>query len=246
MNKVRILDVPFSNLTMDETVNALHTRLNSGESRLFHLITANPEIVMAARKDAGLKTILEEADMITPDGIGVVKAAKWFGENIPERVTGCDLLLRLLELGNHEKWSFYFLGADEETSRKAVENIQQKYPGVIIAGRHHGFFKPEDEPRILEDIAKSNPTFLIIALGAPRAEKWIYTHKSSLPVQLAMGVGGSLDIIAGKVKRAPAIWQKLNLEWLHRLLSQPSRWRRQLILPLFVLTCLRERKKHRG
>jgi len=246
MNKVRILDVPFSNLSMDETVNALHARLNGGESRLFHLITANPEIVMAARKDAGLKTILEEADMITADGIGVVKAAKWFGENIPERVTGYDLLLRLLELGNLENWSFYFLGADEETNRKAVETIQQQYPGVIIAGRQHGFFKPEDESRILEEIAEARPTFLIIALGAPRAERWIYTHKSKLPVQLAMGVGGSLDVIAGKVKRAPAIWQKLNLEWMYRLLSQPSRWRRQLVLPLFVLTCLKERKKSRA
>nr|WP_313787738.1 WecB/TagA/CpsF family glycosyltransferase [Paenibacillus larvae] len=107
-------------------------------------------------------------------------------------------------------------------------------------------FKPEDESRILEEIAEARPTFLIIALGAPRAERWIYTHKSKLPVQLAMGVGGSLDVIAGKVKRAPAIWQKLNLEWMYRLLSQPSRWRRQLVLPLFVLTCLKERKKSRA
>ncbi|CAG7649966.1 WecB/TagA/CpsF family glycosyltransferase [Paenibacillus allorhizosphaerae] len=240
-----IMNVPFSKLTFVETLDHLSEMLeqkNSG-SRPYHLITANPEIVMKYQTDSELRTIMDEADLITPDGSGIVLASRWQGDPIAERVTGCDLLTGLLEEGNGRGWSFYFLGADENTSRLAVDKITTQYSRVRIAGRHHGFFPADEEKAIVAEISAARPDVLVVALGAPAAEKWIYRNKQQLNAKLALGVGGSLDIIAGKVKRAPLIWQHLHLEWLHRLLSQPSRWRRQLILPVFAMKTLMEGRR---
>ncbi|SDC90754.1 N-acetylglucosaminyldiphosphoundecaprenol N-acetyl-beta-D-mannosaminyltransferase [Paenibacillus sp. UNCCL117] len=240
---LHILGVPFSTRTMNETIEELKLAVGERRSKPFHLITANPEIVMKAQDDASLRQIVNDADMITPDGIGIIMASRWKGAPLPERVTGYELLLKLLELGDAKGWSFYFLGADEATNEKAVSTIRSKYPNVRIAGRHNGFFSPEDEQRIVAEVQAAEPDFLIVALGAPGAERWIYKHKPELKAKVAFGVGGSLDVIAGKVKRAPVIWQRLNLEWLYRLLAQPSRWRRQLALPVFAVKAFRDRSK---
>ncbi|NBD25314.1 WecB/TagA/CpsF family glycosyltransferase [Paenibacillus glycinis] len=246
MDSVKILGVPFSKMTLSDTVKLLQGEL-AGEHRSqpgpFHLITANPEIVMAAKQQPELRRIVDAADLITPDGIGVVLAAKWQGTQIPERVTGYDLLIRLLEGAATRGFSLYVVGADEETNAKAVGIIEAKYPGVEIVGRQNGYFKGAQEEELVADIERKRPDLLIVALGAPNAERWIYKHKSRLSAKVAFGVGGSLDVIAGKVKRAPVIWQKLNVEWLYRLLKQPSRWRRQLVLPKFALTILMTRRR---
>lgn len=237
---VNILGVPFSKLTLNETVQQLADHIQQDQPKLYHLITANPEITIVHQTDKLLQTIVEEADLITPDGIGIVMAAKRKGNPVPERVTGYDLLLRLLERGNEQSWSFYFLGTDEETSLKAVEEIRIRYPNVVVAGRHNGFFSKDQESRILQDIQQLRPDVLIIAMGAPYTDKWIYQNKADLNgVKVVFGVGGSLDVIAGKVTATPAIWKRLHLEWLHRLLTVPvakgqkSRWRRQSALPKF-------------
>ncbi|ULO05369.1 WecB/TagA/CpsF family glycosyltransferase [Paenibacillus sp. 19GGS1-52] len=238
---VNILGVPFSKLTLNETTQRLAEHIQKVEPKLFHLITANPEITIAYQTDKLLQTIVKEADLITPDGIGIVMASKRKGEPIPERVTGYDLLLRLLVKGNGQGWSFFFLGTDEKTSLKAVEEVNLRYPNLRIAGRHNGFFSAEEEHYILQEIQESKPDLLILAMGAPYSDKWIYKHKRKLEgVKVVFGVGGSLDVIAGKVKSTPVIWKRLNLEWLHRLLTVPvakgqkSRWRRQSALPKFV------------
>jgi N-acetylglucosaminyldiphosphoundecaprenol N-acetyl-beta-D-mannosaminyltransferase len=240
-----IRGVPFSNLTLEQTLAHLAELMEEHRSLPYHLITANPEIVMKHQDDPELQKIIREADLITPDGVGIVLASKWQGEPIAERVTGYDLLIGLLEEGNRRGWSFYFLGADEITNKLAAAKIKQQYEQVRIAGRHHGFFTSEEEAAIVAEIEAAGPDILVVALGAPGAEKWISRNKPRLRSKLAFGVGGSLDIIAGKVKRAPVFWQRLNLEWLHRLLSQPSRWRRQLILPVFAYKVLTESKRER-
>ncbi|CAG7635365.1 N-acetylglucosaminyldiphosphoundecaprenol N-acetyl-beta-D-mannosaminyltransferase [Paenibacillus solanacearum] len=236
----QIMNVPFSKWTFVQTLEHLSDMLEHASHRPhpYHLITANPEIVMKYQTDSELRTIMDEADLITPDGSGIVLASRWQGDPIAERVTGCDLLIGLLEQGNRQGWSFYFLGADEHTSQLAVDKITAQYSRVRIAGRHHGFFQAGEEDTIIADIAAAQPDVLVVALGAPAAEKWIYRHRAQLNAKMAFGVGGSLDIIAGKVKRAPLLWQRLHLEWLHRLLLQPSRWRRQLILPVFAMKTL--------
>ncbi|TQR37273.1 WecB/TagA/CpsF family glycosyltransferase [Brevibacillus brevis] len=238
---VSILGIPFSKLTLNETIQKLTEHIQKDQSHLFHLITANPEITISNQTDKLLQTIVKEADLITPDGIGIVIASKRKGDPIPERVTGYDLLLQLLDKGNSLGWSFYFLGTDERTNMKAVDEVCKRYPNVTIAGRHNGFFTEEEEHHILDEIQQTNPDILIVAMGAPYSDKWIYENKSKLAaVKVVFGVGGSLDVIAGKVKPTPFIWKKLNLEWLHRLLTVPvakgqkSRWRRQSALPKFV------------
>lgn len=205
---VSILGVPFSKLTLHETTLHLTKHIQSGEPKLFHLITANPEITITSQSDELLRTILQEADLITPDGIGIVMASKRKGDPIAERVTGYELLLELLEQGNSLGWSFYFLGTDELTSCKAVEKITELYPNVKIAGRHNGFLTKEEEPAIVAEIQRAQPDFLIVAMGAPYSDKWVYKHKQELTqVKVVFGVGGSLDVIAGKVTPAPALWK---------------------------------------
>lgn len=240
---VKVLGIPFPKLTLKETVALLEKVIDQPSDRVYHVVTVNPEIVMACKEDKELRQIVDDAGHLTADGIGIVIASGWNGDKLPERVTGFDLSLELLELGGKKGWSFYLLGADPETNQKAAENIEALYPGVRIAGRQHGFFKPEEEPAILADIEAACPDVLLVALGVPRAERWIYKYKQQLKARLAMGVGGTLDVIAGKVKRAPVFWQKIHLEWLYRLANQPSRWRRQLVLPRFALRAWLNRGK---
>lgn len=244
MNKAaKIMGISFPKFTMDQCLQILSDVAGRKKTELFHVVTGNPEIVMSCQHDDELRGIIDRAGLITADGIGIVMISRMRGGDLPERVTGCDLLIKLLETGDREKWSFYFLGADEQTSLKAAEVIARKHPNVSIAGRHHGFFKEEEEAKIVEEINAAAPDFLIVALGAPYAERWIHKYRNSLNAKIAIGVGGSLDTIAGKVKRAPEIWRKIHLEWLFRLIKQPSRWRRQLILPRFAVRALFYREK---
>ncbi|MCZ8523274.1 MULTISPECIES: WecB/TagA/CpsF family glycosyltransferase [Paenibacillus] len=233
-----VMGVTFSRDTLAGTLQTITGHLDKKDGGYMQIITCNPEIVMASGQDEELRAILQGAGLVTADGIGIVLASRWLGDPLPERVTGFDILMGLLEEGNRKGYSFYLFGADPATNDKAAEVISGRYPGLRIAGRKHGYYKPEEEAGILADIAAAKPDILVVALGAPRAERWIYRNRAKLPVRAAMGVGGSLDVIAGKVKRAPVVWQKLNLEWLYRLLSEPSRWRRQLVLPKFAVRAL--------
>lgn len=241
MKQVNILGVSFSKLNMKETLDTLTDVVESKRDHVFHVITANPEIVIGAKQDPKLKQITDAANLITPDGIGIVMASRWKKEPVAERVAGYDLLLNLLERGNQKGWSFFFLGSSEEVNQQATDIIVEKYPNLKVAGRHHGFFKAK-ESELIQQINEAQPDFLIVALGAPRQEQWIFDHRDQLHTKVAIGVGGSLDVIAGKVKRAPLFWQKLNLEWLYRLLSQPTRWKRQLALPKFAIMAFFEAK----
>lgn len=238
---VTILGIPFSKCTLQETADHLGKHLTKDDSELLHLITINPEIAIRHQQDEELQHIVKEADWITPDGVGIVYASRRQGNPITERVTGYELLLKLLEQGNQEAWSFYFLGADEESNDRAVKHVHEQYPQVRLAGRHHGFFSSEEEQQILSDIEAAKPDVLIVAMGAPYSDKWIYRNKERISgVKLVFGVGGSLDVLSGKVKETPKRWKALNLEWLYRLLTVPaakgqtSRWRRQSALPIFI------------
>ncbi len=237
-NVAKIMGIPFPKITLDQSVQVLSEVIEQQNSELFHVVTGNPEIVMSCQHDQEIRSIIDEAGLVTADGIGIVMVSRIKGGHLPERVTGCDLLIKLLETGNQKNWSFYFLGADEMTSKKASEVITQTYPNLCILGRHHGFFNQEEEGKIVEEIRSLGPDVLVVALGAPYAERWIHKYKKSLNSRIGIGVGGSLDVIAGTVKRAPYLWRKLNVEWLFRLINQPSRWRRQLLLPRFAVRAL--------
>ncbi|MGG1664617.1 WecB/TagA/CpsF family glycosyltransferase [Brevibacillus sp. NRS-1366] len=238
-----ILGVPFSTRGFRETVAYMVERIESGQKT--HVVTANPEIVMMAREHQGFRSIVEQA-YVVPDGIGIVYAAKWTNQPIHERVTGVELVEALMaEAGKHE-WRVYLLGAKPEVIRLAADKLAARYPKARLVGYHDGFFKEDEDEQIVQEIAEARPHLLFVALGAPRQEHWMARHRERLNASLMMGVGGSFDVIAGKVKRAPEFWQKLHLEWFYRLASEPSRWKRQLAIPRFVATVLKEKWSSRS
>lgn len=239
LDTVNILGIPFFNTTMDDFIKIIDDRMHNQEKTF--IVTANPEIVMHTKEDAQFKNILQEANYIIPDGIGIVKAAKTLGQPLPERVAGYDTMLRLLEVANKEKKRVYFFGAKEENLKKMLAKIEEMYPNLIIAGSHHGYYDPKDET-VIREIQETEPDFIFVALGFPRQEKWIDANIHKCKSGVFMGVGGSFDVISGTVKRAPKIWRSLHIEWLYRLVSQPSRWRRMLAIPKFMMEVRKSKK----
>lgn len=204
------------------------------------IVTPNSEIVVNAGKDQELSRIIGEADLVIPDGIGLVYASRILGKPLRERVTGIDFMeMALLWLREHGK-SAYLFGSKPQTeegsgvAELAGLKMQQKYPGLNIAGTHHGYFKPEEEEAIVEEINASGADFLCVALGSPKQEAFIYRHQKELKVRAAIGVGGSLDVWAGTLKRAPEFYQKHGLEWLYRFIQEPTRYKRMAALPVFM------------
>jgi N-acetylglucosaminyldiphosphoundecaprenol N-acetyl-beta-D-mannosaminyltransferase len=236
---VQILDIPFVNKTKDDIVNDLYNQYLKEEKKAF-IVTANPEIVMHARTDTDYLYTLSKADYIIPDGIGVVIASRLKKQPLIERVPGFELMEELLALSNEHPIKVYIVGAKPEVLEKAVVNVKKKYPNLHLVGYHHGYFEDENE-EIIHEIQESEPDLVLVALGFPRQEKWIKENMSRVQKGVFIGVGGSIDVLAGHVKRAPVIWQKVHLEWFYRLLQQPSRWRRMVVLPQFIFHVLKSR-----
>ncbi|MDZ5471929.1 WecB/TagA/CpsF family glycosyltransferase [Bacillus sp. 31A1R] len=233
---INVLDVPFYNVTFNEMVNTLTNRIQSNQKTF--VVTANPEIVMHAYENDDYMQMVRQADFVTPDGVGILIGAKILNNYIKERVTGFDMTMELLNRANEHQWKVYLLGGKEETNEKAVTNIKIQFPNLNLIGHHHGYFNWEDK-QIQKEIQQLQPDIVLVALGFPRQEKWIYENLNEFTKGIFIGVGGSIDVLAGEVKRAPAFWQKLKLEWFYRLLKQPSRWRRMLVLPRFVIEVLK-------
>ena len=231
---VDVLGVSISNVTMNEARNKVKEFVKSDK---FHSIyTPNPEIVMLAKNDSEFHQILEEADLVVPDGIGVVIASKIKKNPLPERVAGYDLVQNTMKDAVKEGYKYYFFGSKPGISEEAAVKMRETYPGIQIVGTRNGYFKPEDEAEIIADINASGANILLVALGAPKQEKWIEANKHLMPnVRVAIGVGGSLDVMSGNVKRAPEAFQKLGLEWFYRLLKEPTRFKRMLVLPEFLI-----------
>lgn len=240
---IDILGVNVDSITFDDAVEKANGLVNSdGVSMIF---TPNPEIIMCAKDDPELKDILNSADICTADGIGVVYASKILKHPVPERVAGFDLVCALLGRLAKSGEGVFLFGSKPGVAETAKANLAEKYPGINVVGTHDGYFKPEDEPGIVEKINASGAKLLLVCLGAPKQEKWIAKHKNDLNVGLCMGVGGTLDVLAGTAKRAPKIFIKLNLEWFYRLLKQPSRIGRFAALPKFVVAVKKSKKKNK-
>ncbi len=222
-----VLGVSFDGLTMDEAAQRVLSLVESGRSA--YVCTPNPEIVWAARKDAGLRDALAGADLTLPDGVGIVWAARQLGTPLPERVTGCDLMTRLLETFTGP---VYLLGGKPGVAERAGSVIRQRYPAVTVTGTHDGYF--DDPVPILAELSAAAPRLIFAGLGSPKQELFMARARQVLPGGVMVGVGGSLDVLAGDVPRAPAFWRRHNIEWLYRLLRQPRRIGRQLRLPLFA------------
>lgn len=246
---IKILGVNIDKLTQTEVLKKIEEFLLQDQTRTIY--TPNTEIVMTAKKDNTLKNILNEGDIVIPDGIGLIYAARIKKKNLPERVTGCDVSFELLDLANKKGYSVFLLGGEDGVAKEAGINLKEKYSDIKLAGVESGYFKGthigqpghEEEKKIIEKINKSNADILFVGLGAPRQEIWINENKDKLNCKVIIGNGGTVDILAGRVERAPDIFQSLGLEWLYRLFKDPRRLKRQMVIPLFILTILFSREK---
>jgi N-acetylglucosaminyldiphosphoundecaprenol N-acetyl-beta-D-mannosaminyltransferase len=245
VQRIEILGVPVDMVNMDQAIEVFGKLMEKEGCSL--IVTPNSEIIVRAEKDNELAEIIRSADLIIPDGIGLVYASKILGHPLGERVTGIDLLNWILDwLEQHDK-SIYLLGStpgeanQPGVAEKAGEKMREAFPNLKIAGTNHGYFKEEDEAGLVKEINNSGADFLCVALGAPKQEKFIVAHQNELKVRAAIGVGGSLDVWAGTQKRAPGFYQRHGLEWLYRFAKQPSRYKRMAALPLFMIKVLKSK-----
>lgn len=232
-----ILGIGFDGYTLTEAVEwALKIMPDKKAARL---CTPNPEIVWASRKNDALRRAINGADAVLADGVGILWAAEKLKTSLPERVAGYDFLLALLE---RMEGTVFLLGGEPGVAEAAAKTIDENRPRVTVVGTAHGYF--EDEEEILSSIRRAEPDLLLVCLGSPKQELWMEKQAhAGLPVGLMAGLGGSLDVLAGRVKRAPERWIRWRLEWLYRLLREPSRIKRQICLPRFVLAVMAQRKK---
>jgi len=231
--KVEILGAPVDRLTLDQAVDRVAELVGDGLPG--RVITLNPEyLYRAITVDNSLMELVHRADLVTADGEGIVWAGRVAGTPFPERVTGIDLMLASVQRAAQEGWPVFLLGAAPGVAEEAAENLRRQHPGLQVAGTYHGYFKQEEEAAVAERVREAAPRLLFAALGAPKQERWIDQYIESIGPVVAMGVGGSFDVLAGRVTRAPRWMQRLRIEWLGRLAMEPSRWRRILVLPRFA------------
>jgi N-acetylglucosaminyldiphosphoundecaprenol N-acetyl-beta-D-mannosaminyltransferase len=205
------------------------------------VVTANPETLFVAKRDPDLHEALLSADMVVADGIGVVWASRVLGRPLPGRVPGIELAGGVLEEAAREGWPVYLLGTREDAVARAAQRLPVAYPGLRVAGYHHGFFLPKEEQAIVDSIRASRARVLLVGLGVPRQERFLRRHLDGTGVSLGIGVGGALDVMAGDARRAPEWVRSLSLEWLYRLFREPRRWKRQLAIPWLIKETLRHR-----
>lgn len=239
-NKINVLGVAYDNVTMDEAL-ALGRELLCG-TKAAVVVTPNAEIAYDAAKDNDFCALLNRADLILPDGAGVVKAAKILGTPLKQKVAGIDFATGMLQVFAQEGTKLFLLGSKPGVAEQAAEKMRTLAPGLDICGTADGYFK--EEAPVIEKINASCAQALFVCLGAPKQEHFMFDHQSELTsVRLMAGLGGSLDGFAGTVKRAPKWMIKLQLEWLYRLIKEPKRFKRMLRLPKFILMAYSNRKK---
>ncbi|MCD7769439.1 MAG: WecB/TagA/CpsF family glycosyltransferase [Oscillospiraceae bacterium] len=231
-----VLGVDFDRVTIAEAVSWAGKTME--QRRCAYVCTPNPEIVWACRGDEALRTAIAGADMTLADGVGIVWASRVLQCPVPERVSGYDFLLALLAA---MEGRVFLLGGRPGVAEQAGRRIEDRFPRVTVCGVHDGYFR-EEEP-ILEEICAAQPDLLLVCFGSPKQELWMAAHKGCLPVGLMAGLGGCLDVLAGRKRRAPDIWIRLRLEWLYRLFQEPGRIKRQSRLPLFAAAVLKERMR---
>ncbi|MGA7670976.1 MAG: WecB/TagA/CpsF family glycosyltransferase, partial [Nitrolancea sp.] len=236
-SRVAVLGVPFDDRSVDDAISLMAQWVVDGPGCLHQVATANPEFLVAARRDATFRHVLQRADMVTPDGVGVLIGSRILGRPIHHRVTGVDLV-EGLAARRDEQLQFFLLGAAPGIAALAAERLRQRFPGVVISGVWEGSPRAADFGEIKQRLGAARPTVLLVAYGAPRQDVWIYEHQTELAacgIVVAIGIGGALDYLAEAVPRAPRWVRRIGFEWLFRLIRQPWRWRRQLALPLFAL-----------
>ena len=232
---VKILGINVDNINIEEAGEITKKLVESSNKSCKIIVAPNTEFIMMAQKDKEFYNILKEADLATPDSVGVMIGGKLQKKSFKQRIPGQMYFRKTLEIGEKEGWTFYLLGGKDDVPELATQNLRKIYPNIKIIGYHEGFFEKDSEEVVIQEINELKPNVLFVAMGAPIQEKWIAKHKHELNVDVAAGQGGTFDYEAGKIKRAPIFFQKLGIEWLWRLILQPSRFFRMIVLPIYLI-----------
>lgn len=235
----RILGVRVDRVTAAEALARIAGFIAEGGPH--QIVTVNPEFVMAARRDPAFRAVIEGADLCLADGVGLLWAGRVLGRPLPERVAGSDLVPQIAALAATRGWRLFLLGAQPGVAARAAEALRRASPDLRVVGTYAGSPADEEAPIIIELIRAKRPDILLVAYGAPAQDLWIARHRAALQVPVMMGVGGAFDFLAGVARRAPRWMRQMGLEWLHRLIRQPWRWRRMLALPHFAARVVAER-----
>lgn len=229
IKKIDFLGIPLNTLTMDETISKVNEAILLNKQ--VHHCVINAGKVVQMQNDKVLRESVLNSDLINADGMSIIWSARFLGYKIPERVTGIDLMEKLVELSYSKKYKCFFFGAKDNVVKKLVNTYSKKYSKNIVAGYRNGYFDEKDEKNIIKQIKKSNANLLFVAITSPKKEIFLNKYKNELKsINLIMGVGGSFDIISGAIKRAPKFMQEMGLEWFYRFIQEPRRmWRRYLI-----------------
>ena len=228
-------------VTMDDALSLCEKFITEGGPH--HIVTADASMVMTARENSEFREIAGKAALVTPDGAGILWASKRLGTPVPAKVSGVELSEKLVALSGEKGWRVYFLGAGPGVAEAAAQKMREKYAGANIVGVRDGYFKPDEEASMIAEVSAARPDILLVALGIPRQEKLIDRYKDQLGAKILIGVGGTLDVFSGTVKRAPAWMQRAGLEWLWRVASSPNaaRFKKLAVLPRFALLTLKSR-----
>ncbi len=228
LKTIRLLNTPIHSVTEDQVLELVEEAIDAGEPLRIGVVNAAKLVSM--QSDELLYKDVTTSDLILADGMSVVWGSRLIGSPLPERVAGCDLMFRFYELADKRGLRVYCLGATEEISTLVAQNLAKDYPGLVLAGRRNGYFSDDESEQVARNIADAHPHFLLVAMTSPKKENFMGRWGEMMNVPIVHGVGGSFDVYAGKVERAPASWQNLGLEWLYRVKQEPGRlWKRYLI-----------------
>lgn len=238
--KAKILGFEVDKITCSELLDKIEEFICSRKPHKFAAV--NPFYLLEARKYPEFAKYINECDIVTADGVGILFAGWLLGRPFPERVAGIDIFSKLIEKASRANWRLYFLGAQPGIAEKAYQNLKKKYHNLNVVGIHHGYFREDEEKEIVKDIKSKSPDILIVCLGVYRQEMFIQKYQMEMAVPVSCGLGGILDIYAGRFKRAPKQMEKVGLDWLFRLIQEPRRlWKRYLVgNTIFILLILRE------
>ncbi|MBX3119178.1 MAG: WecB/TagA/CpsF family glycosyltransferase [Fimbriimonadaceae bacterium] len=239
-DRVEVLGLPVDRVTMSQALETIEGFIAEGSPHL--VVTADSSGIVQAQTDPEWFGIFAEADLVTPDSIGVVWAAKRAGKPVKDRVSGVDMVDQICKLSALKGYRIVFLGAAPGVAEMAAEALRLRHPGCNIVHARHGYFPADSDEVVAEEIAEHKPDVLFVAMGIPRQEKFIRHTQEIIKAPVAMGVGGSFDVFSGKTKRAPKIIQKLKLEWLWRTLLNPSKIKKAKALPKFAWLVIRSKR----
>lgn len=242
MGRVDILGIPVDKITEKELLERIINFIN--EKRFHLIVTINSENATKALENKIFLDVIKNADLVIPDGIGIIFASKILGDKLPERIPGIDLSYKLLEISNEKGYKIVLIGGKEGVAEGAKENLKKIFPNLNIAMTYNGYFNEDEEKKIIEEIQKIEPDILLVGMGSEKQEIWIWNNREKFKnIGVCIGVGGTLDIWAGKKKRAPKLVQKLGLEWLYRVIIEPKRIFRVLKIFNFLNKLFIERWK---